>query len=267
MSNIFIKKLKSYDSLLLLNAKKSIPLFCLLVDKDNNEFNTEHFLDLFLRLFLNLNKVIESNKLNETFFEKIHKNMFFQNYDIYKLIALSYDAFISFNDLFINNNYLQISKDDKFEMCYIIPYDVESEQKKENFKKILDYKKNNKLIVKNINIYDYNLTNSFIFNNTNELKMNYQKAEFFINYHRSSNEIQNSIKNNLMYVYKKIKDKKIEKKNIKKIMKNIKELYFEKDCISLYSSNISNFEKLLIEFNTNQIKIKAVKLDHRAFHI
>ena len=267
MSNIFIKKLKSYDSLLLLNAKKSIPLFCLLVDKDNNEFNAEHFLDLFLRLFLNLNKVIESNKLNETFFEKIHKNMFFQNYDIYKLIALSYDAFIGFNDIFINNNYLQISKDDKFEMCYIIPYDVESEQKKENFKKILDYKKNNKLIVKNINIYDYNLTNSFIFNNTNELKMNYQKAEFFINYHRSSNEIQNSIKNNLMYVYKKIKDKKIEKKNIKKIMKNIKELYFEKDGISLYSSNISNFEKLLIEFNTNQIKIKAVKLDHRAFHI
>ena len=267
MSNIFVKKLKSYDSLLLLNAKKSIPLFCLLVDKENSEFSNENFLDLFLRLFLNLNKVIEPNKLNETFFEKIHKNMFFQNYDIFKLMVFSYDTFINFNDLFINNNYLQISKDDKFEICFIVPYDVESEQKKANFLKILDYENNNKLMVKNINIYDYNLTNSFIFQNTNELKMNYQKVEFFINYYKNLNDIQNTIKNNLMCVYKKIKEKKIEKKNIKKIMKNIKELYFEKNCISLYNSNTSFFEKLLIEFNTNQIKIKAVKLDHRAFHI
>ena len=267
MGNIFIKKLKGFDSLFLLNAKKSIPYFCLLVEKQNTDYNNENFLDLFLRLFLNLNKVVELDKLKENFFEKIHKNLFYQNYENFKLMAFSYNAFCTINDLFINNNYLQISKNDKFEICYIMPYEVESEQKIEKFKKILDDQKNNKSMVKNIKIYNYNLTNSFIFKNANELKMNYQKTEYFINYHNTSKDIQNSIKNKLIYVYTKLNKRKLEKKNIKKIMKNIKELYFGKDCISIYNGNTSLLEKLLIEFNTEQVKIKAVKLDHRAFHI
>ena len=268
LGNIFVKKLKSFDSLMLLNPKKSIPLLCLLTDKhDNTDNSNENFFDTFLRLFLNLNKVVESNQLNENFFEKIHKNMFYQNYETFKLAALSYDAFCTFNDLFINNNYLQIYKNDKFEICYIFPFETESEQKIQKFKKILEYQKNNQLIVKNIKIYDYNLTSSFIFKNVNELKMNYQKVEYFINYQKSSNEIQNSIKAKLIYVYKKLNKKKFEKKNVKKIMKNIKELYFENDCVSFYNCNTSDIEKLLFEFNAEQANIKAVKLDHRAFHI
>ena len=266
MGNIFVKKIQNFDSLILLNVKKTIPLFCLFTEKqidDDNEF----FMDLFLRLFLNLNKVVEVNQLNDNFFEKIHKNMFFQNYDIFKLIALSYDAFCTFNDFFVNNNYLQISKNDKFETCYIMPYEVESEQKNIKFNKILERKNKNELIVKNIIIYDFNLTNSFIFNNVNDLKMNYQKAEFFVHYYEKPNVIQISIKDKLIYVYQKLISKKTKKESVKKILKNIKELFFEKDTISLYSSNTSDFSKVLFEFNTELVKIKAVKLDHRSFNI
>ena len=266
--NIFIKKLKTFDSLLLFNPKKSIPLFCLLCEIQNNEDidDIETFPDLFLRLFLNLNKVVEANNLNANCFEKIHKNIFFENYDNYKLMAFSYDSFFIFNDFFINNNYLEISKN-KFEICYIMPYEVESALKVEKFKKLMEYKEIGKLIAKNIKIYDYALTTTFIFKNENELKMNYKKAEFFIKYHKNSNELQNSIKNKIIYVYKKLKNKKLAKKDIKKILTNIKELYYEKNCISYYIGNTSHLEKLLMEFNTEQVKIRTVKLTHKSLYI
>ena len=269
MANIFIKKLRSFDSLLLLNSKKSIPLFCLLAKKQNTDYieTNDSFLDLFLRLFLNLNKVVEKNKLNENFFLKIHKNLFYQNYDIFQLMTYSYESFCTFNDLFINNNYLQISKDDKFEICYIVPYEFESEQKKVNFKKILENKKNDKLMVKNIKIFDYNLTNTFIFKMANELKMNYRKAEFFIEYFNNSINNDNSIGDKMKIVFKKLKNKKFEKEKLKKIILNIKNLYYEKDNIIYYGYNTSKFEKALIEFNTEKVKIKAVKFDFGSIRI
>ena len=269
MANIFIKKLRSFDSLLLLNSKKSIPLFCLLAKKQNTDYieTNDSFLDLFLRLFLNLNKVVEKNKLNENFFEKIHKNLFYQNYDIFQLMTYSYESFCTFNDLFINNNYLQISKDDKFEICYIVPYEFESEQKRVNFKKILENKKNDKLMVKKIKIFDYNLTNTFIFKMANELKMNYRKAEFFIEYFNNSINNDNSIGDKMKIVFKKLKNKKFEKEKLKKIILNIKNLYYEKDNIIYYGYNTSKFEKALIEFNTEKVKIKAVKFDFGSIRI
>jgi hypothetical protein len=269
MANIFIKKLRTFDSLLLLNSKRSIPLFCLLAKKQNTDYivTNDSFLDLFLRLFLNLNKVVEKNKLNENFFEKIHKNLFFQNYDIFQLMTFSYEAFCTFNDLFINNNYLQISKDDKFEICYIVPYEFESEQKRVNYKKILDNRKEDKLMVKNIKIFDYNLTNAFAFKMANELKMNYRKAEFFIEYFNNSINNDNSIGDKMKIVFKKLKNKKIGKEKLKKTILNIKNLYYEKDNIIYYGYNTSKFEKALIEFNTEKVKIKAVKLDFGSIRI
>jgi hypothetical protein len=269
MANIFIKKLRSFDSLLLLNSKKSIPLFCLLAKKQNTDYivTNDSFLDLFLRLFLNLNKVVEKNKLNENFFEKIHKNLFYQNYDIFQLMTYSYESFCTFNDLFINNNYLQICKKDKFEICYIIPYEFESEQKRANYKRILENKKNDKLMVKNIKIFDYNLTNAFIFKMANELKMNYRKAEFFIEYFNNSINNDNLVGDNMKYVFKKLKHKNIGKEKLKKIILNIKDLYYEKDNIIYFSYNTSKFEKALIEFNTEKVKIKAVKLDFGSIRI
>ena len=269
MANIFIKKLKSFDSLLLLNPKKSIPLFCLLAEKQNSDYivTNDCFFDLFLRLFLNLNKVVSQNKLNENFFEKIHKNLFYENYDILKLMSFSYEAFCTFNDIFINNNYLQLSKNEKFEICYIIPYEIEHEKKLLNYKKILENKKAGKLMVKNIKIYDFNLTNAFIFKMANELKMNYRKAEFFIDYYNNSMHKDNSINDKMKIVFKKLNDKKIEKKKLKKIILNIKELFYEKNNIIYSSYDNSNFEKTLIEFNTEKLKIKAVKLNFGSIKI
>ena len=260
-ASIFVKKLKSFDSLMLLNTKKSIPLFCLLAKEQNNEYivNNDNLLDLFLRLFLNLNKVVKMNQLNENFFEKIHKNMFYQNYDTFTIMTFSYDAFFIFNDLFINNNYLEISKNDKFENCFIIPYEIESPNKINNFKKILENKQANKLIVKNLKIYDYNLTSQFIYNNINELKMNYQKVEFFLEYQEKTNDAQNSINTKMKYVYKKIKEKNKDKKNIKNILITIKEIYYEKNNIFFFCGNTTHMINFLSEYNTEKIKKKMNK--------
>lgn len=264
MSNIFIQKLKVFDSLLLFNPKNSIPLFFLLSEKQNNDSdmgNSNCFLDLFLRLFLNLNKVVENNKLNEVFFEKIHKNMFYQNYDIYKIMAFSFEAFCTFNDLFINNNYFQISKNDKFEMCYILPYEIDTEKKIEKFKKIMEYQENDELMVKKIKIYDYQFTKAYIYQHSHDLKMDYQKIEFFFDYHKSSRRLANMIRTKMMHVYKKLIDKNKEKKNIKKIFNNIKELYYEKNNISYYNCKSSQLDEFFKEYNTEQIKISVVKVD------
>ena len=267
-ASIFVKKLKSFESLLLLNVKKSVPLLCLLIKEQDNEYvvNNDNLLDLFLRLFLNLNKVFNLNNLNENFFEKIHKNMFNQNYDIITIMTFSYDSFFVFNDLFINNNYLQISQNNKFENCYIIPYEVESQSKTKNFNKILDYNNSNKLIAKNIKIYDYNLTNDFIFGNINELKMNYQKAEYFLEYHNNINNSQNEIKIKMQYIFKKIKDKNTDKKKLKKIVNLIKEFYYEKNNIYFYYTNHNDLISFLTAFNTEQIKQKTTKIDLIGIH-
>ena len=267
MANVFIKKLKSFDSLLLLNPKKSIPLFCLLAKKQNNDYivTNDSFLDVFLRLFLNLNKVVTKDKLNENFFEKIHKNLFHENYDILQMMTFSYEAFLIFNELFINNNYLKLSKNEKFEICYIIPYEIEPERKISNYKKILANKKDDKLMVKNIKIYDFNFTNAFIFKMVNELHMNYRKAEFFMDYY--NNYIDNSTNDKMKMVFKKLNDKKIEKKQLKKIITNIKELFHEKNNVIYNSYDTSNLEKILIEFNTEKLKIKAVKLNFGSIRI
>ena len=267
--SFFIKKLQVFDSLLLFDPKKSVPLFCLLADNryaDDME-NIENFQDLFLRLFLNLNKVVEKDKLNENFFEKIYKNLFFENYEIYKIITFSYDSFLTFNELFIINKYLEISKNDKFEICYIMPFEIEPKLKNERFKKILEYEKNERLVVKNIKIYDYNLKRSFLFKNINDLKMSFNKAEYCIKYHKKSQEIKNSINNKLMYAYKILKNKNTEKKDIEKVINNIKQFFYENNSILCYSSNISNLEKFLIEYNTERVKIKALKLTHKSLHI
>ena len=122
-------------------------------------------------------------------------------------------------------------------------------------------------MVKNIKIFDYNLTNAFIFKMANELKMNYRKAEFFIEYFNNSINNDNSIGDKMKIVFKKLKNKKFEKEKLKKIILNIKNLYYEKDNIIYYSYNTSKFEKALIEFNTEKVKIKAVKLDFGSIRI
>ena len=264
-ANIFVKKLNSFDSLLLLNVKKSKPIFCLLNKEQSTEYevNNSNFFDLFLRLFLNLNKVVKYEELNDNFFEKIHKNLFNQNYQNIIIMNFSYEAFFIFNDLFINNNYSQIAKNEKFGKCYIIPYEVESQIKVQNYEKILENKKANKLMVEKIKIYDYNLTNTFIFNNRFELKMNFNKAEYFCENNDKENIVQNSIKTKMKYIFKKLKlkEKKSDKNKNKKILKLIKELYYECNDIYFYTGKNENMQKFITEYNTEQIEKKSRKVD------
>ena len=264
-ANIFVKKLNSFDSLLLLNVKKSKPIFCLLNKEQSTEYevNNSNFFDLFLRLFLNLNKVVKYEELNDNSFEKIHKNLFNQNYQNIIIMNFSYEAFFIFNDLFINNNYSQIAKNEKFGKCYIIPYEVESQIKVQNYEKILENKKANKLMVEKIKIYDYNLTNTFIFNNRFELKMNFNKAEYFCENNDKENIIQNSIKTKMKYIFKKLKlkEKKSDKNKNKKILKLIKELYYECNDIYFYTGKNENMQKFITEYNTEQIEKKSRKVD------
>ena len=87
-SNMFIKKIKEFNSLISLDTKDCFPLFCFLSKKmqTNYTVSNDNFYDVFLRLFLNLNKVVESNlKLNEVFMHKIHKNIFYEYYDSFIL--------------------------------------------------------------------------------------------------------------------------------------------------------------------------------------
>ena len=251
-ANIFVKKLNSFDSLLLLNVKKSKPIFCLLNKEQSTEYevNNSNFFDLFLRLFLNLNKVVKYEELNDNFFEKIHKNLFNQNYQNIIIMNFSYEAFFIFNDLFINNNYSQIAKNEKFGKC-------------QNYEKILENKKANKLMVEKIKIYDYNLTNTFIFNNRFELKMNFNKAEYFCENNDKENIIQNSIKTKMKYIFKKLKlkEKKSDKNKNKKILKLIKELYYECNDIYFYTGKNENMQKFITEYNTEQIEKKSRKVD------
>ena len=250
-ANIFVKKLNSFDSLLLLNVKKSKPIFCLLNKEQSTEYevNNSNFFDLFLRLFLNLNKVVKYEELNDNFFEKIHKNLFNQNYQNIIIMNFSYEAFFIFNDLFINNNYSQIAKNEKFGKCYIIPYEVESQIKVKSYEKILENKKANKLMVEKIKIYDYNFTNTFIFNNRFELKMNFNKAEYFCENNDKENIVQNSIKTKMKYIFKKLKlkEKKSDKNKNKKILKLIKELYYECSDIYFYTGKNENMQKFITE--------------------
>ena len=196
--NIFIKKVKDFSSLFTLNIKKCIPLFCFLskTEKNNNslfEGNDDNFYDIFLRLFLNLNKVVKNKELNIEFLKKVYKNIFKEC--SFELIAFSYEAFLLFNDFFINNDYLTITNGEKFEKCIIIP--TEGYFNKTNYNKIISLfnsKDNNKkLIVNNVNIFNFGIDYNYIYKNKQNLLFGFSKLYYFIS------EYNNYIFNNIKY--------------------------------------------------------------------
>ena len=110
------------------------------------------------------------------------------------------------------------------------------------------------------------MTHTFIFNNINELKMNYQKVEYFFEFHNSTNEAQKSINNKMKYCFKKLKEKNKDKKHLKKILNSIKELYYEKDNIYLCIGNTNHMINFLTAYNTQKIKYKAGKVALSGIH-
>ena len=270
-SNMFIKKVKEFESLISLNVKESYPLFCFISKKTETKYtiSNDNFYDVYLRLFLNLNKVVETKeKLNEIFLQKVHKNIFYEYYDSFILIAYSFEAFNFFNDFLMKNNYLSITKGEKFDKCYIILCDEFA--RKKNFKKLLDnLKDNNSVITKKIIIFNFNFMPSYFSSHKKLFFMSYQKAEYLIN--EESNRIKMktipSLNNNLNAISKIFINKNLENEKIKKIVGKIKEFMVGGDKISLYNSKSKDFENILEDYYKEKAKIKTQKVEMRVYQL
>ena len=264
-SNIFFKKIIEFDSLLFFNPKKAEPLLCLLPKVPESEYtmSINNFYDLYLRLFLNLNKVEEQKeKLSQIFLYKIHKNIFYENYDSIILISYSYQAFNIFNDYFMKNNFLSTTKE-KFNNIYFFPFDKKSHDK--NYAQLLNNQKNNSSIVKNIYIYDYGLDPALKYSNLNNYIMGYKKSEYLLD--KTKELINNKyIKENdkiKKMLFKYLKNKKCNKKDIKKNIDNIIMLYNNNNSFNIYHLNINDYENVLKNYQKNVYQKQTQKVDMR----
>ena len=271
-SNMFIKKVKEFNSLISLKTKDCYPLLCFLSKKEQTKYtiSNDNFYDVFLRLFLNLNKVVDSkDKLNEVFLHKIHKNIFYEYYDSFILIAFSYEAINFFNDFLIKNEYLTITKGEKFDKCYIVLTE-DIIQKKQNYKILLNnLKDENNTIIKKFIVFDFNFKASYFFVNKNYSFLGFHKAEFLIN--EEINQIKSKIipdlNINLNAIYKIFKSKLNSKEQINKIVSRIKLFMIGDEKISIYNSNSKSYENILEEYIKEKNKMKAQKVEMRVYQL
>ena len=271
-SNIFIKKVKEFKSLMSLSLKDCYPLFCFLSKKTETKYtiSNDNFYDVFLRLFLNLNKVVDSkDKLNELFLQKIHKNIFYEYYDSFVLIAFSFEALNFFNDFLIKNEYLTITKGEKFDKCYIIPTEENSEKKK-NYEILLkNMKDENNIIVKKIIIFNFNFRPSYFFINKKLSYLGFRKAEYLINEEIShvKTKIIPDLKINLYIIYKIFEDKIKSKEKMKNIHDRLKLFMKGNSKITTYNSNSKVYEDILEEYIKEKDKMKAQKVEMRVYQL
>ena len=270
-SNMFIKKVKEFDSLINLNVKECYPLFCFISKKTETKYtiSNDNFYDVYLRLFLNLNKVVETReKLNEIFLQKIHKNIFYEYYDSFLLIAYSFGAFNYFNDFLMKNNYLSITKGEKFDKCFIIL--SEEISRKKNYKILLDnLKTNDSIIAKKLILFNFNFMPSYFSSHRKLFYMSYQKVEYLIN--EEINQIKLNIipklNNNLAAITKIFYNKNLDKDKTKNIVGRIKNFMIGEDSISLYNSNTKDFENILEDYYKEKAKIKTQKVEMRVYQL
>ena len=264
-SNIFIKQIKDYDSLIFFNEKKANPLLCLFPKIPESEYtmSIDNFYELYLRLFLNLNKVEEQKeKLSQIFLYKIHKNIFYENYDSIILIVYSYNAFNFFNDFFLKNNFLTTTKE-KFNNVHFFPFDIKGNN--ESYNKILENQKNNTLIANNLYIYEYGFNSNFKFNKPNLFFLSYKKSEYLLDKTKELINNKNFVqdRDEKKILYKILKNKKNKKDSIKKIINNIVMLWKKKDKINIYHLNTTDYENVLKNYQKNVYQIQTQKVDMR----
>ena len=280
--NFFIKKMRDFSSLFTANIKLSKPLFCLLKtktklnsDKNIDDAMEDNFFDIFLRLFLNLNKVFKNQELNKEFLKKLHKNIF-KDYS-YELVAFSYEAFLIFNNFFMSNNYMNISKGEKFENCYMIP--SEGFFDKKNYKNILNFfdsGEESNLISKNIFIFNFGIDSNYLFKNKQNVLFGFSKINYFVKEYNNYilNRVSTENKNKKDLLKKKFEAKKVDKKNINKYIKLIEQfqlgnlkndnnidntykLIVFNSPIEIYNSIIKDYnqQKILVQTQKNELNV------------
>ena len=273
-SNMFIKKVKEFTSLMALNIKDCYPLFCFLSKKTQTKYtiSNDNFYDVFLRLFLNLNKVVETKeKLNEVFLQKIHKNIFYEYYDSFLLIAFSFEALNFFNDFLMKNEYLNITKGEKFDKCYVILTE-DIPQKKKNYEKLLNnFKDDNNIVVKKVIVFNFNFKPSYFFINKKYKYsyMGFHKAEYLINEEISQvkSKIIPDLNINLNILHKIFENKCKSKEEINKIVGRIKLFMTGNDKINIFNSNSQTYENILEEYIKEKNKMKAQKVEMRVYQL
>ena len=268
-TNIFFKKIKDFESLIIPNLKKSYPLLCLLSNKKETEYTESNgnFCDVFLRLFLNLNKVAENkDKLLQLFLQKIHKSIFYQYYENYDLIAFNYQSINFFNDFLINNDYIKISEGDKFDNCNIVLIHLLNALEKNNYKKMISIFSENKnnVLFNKISIFDYGFDNNYIYKNFENIHMGFSKIEYFINIQNGliNSELNDDCDKKKKYLFKRIKKSKFNKKIFLNVMSFIK-----KGNIITYNSNINIYEDSLKEYKKERLKYKSQNVGKRIYQI
>jgi hypothetical protein len=264
-SNIFIKQIKEFDSLIFFNSKKASPLLCLLPKIPESEYtmSVDNFYDVYLRLFLNLNKVEEQKeKLSQIFLYKIHKNIFYENYDSIILIAYSYSAFNIFNDFFLKNNFLSTTKE-KFNNVFFIPFDATVKDR--NYLKLIENQKNNTSVANNIFIYDYGFNQNFKFSKQNLFLLSYKKSEYLLDKTKEliNNKNFEQDRDIKKILFKKIKGKINKKESRKNIINNIVKLWKKNEKINIYHLNTSDYENTLKNYQKNVYQIQTQKVDMR----
>ena len=271
-SNMFFKKVKEFNSLISLNIKETYPLFCFLSKKPKTKYtiSNDNFYDIFLRLFLNLNKVVESKeKLNEIFLQKVHKNIFDEYYDSFILIAYSFEAVNFLNDFMMKNEYLIITKGDKFDKCFIILNEDHTKMKKNYQILLTNMTKEDTIIVKKLIIFNFNFKPSYFFLNKKYSFNSFHKSEFLIN--EGLNQLKSTaipdFKINLKILSKIFENKSLSKNNISQIIERIEGFMIGNEKIILFNSNSKVYESIFEDYIKEKNKMKAQKVEMRVFQL
>lgn len=266
MSNIFIKKLNNFTSLFNYNTKRSLPLVCLLSQKQKSQYtiSNDNFYDVFMRLFLNLHKVADmQTHLNEAFFHKIHKNIFLDYYDAFIPVCFGFDSYVHFNMFFNCNNYTTlITKGEKFKQGYIIPmYTSLSDTSEYNYKYIVNSNSSNNVsLCRDVIVFMFKKDTVFDKNAASWL-FSFNKVSFFIDkiskfYMR--NERSHIMKN--MYVL----SKRIKHKHI---LHNIFELTYKCNNYGMFNLTETTLNEIIKEFILEKERIKTQKVRLRVFQL
>ncbi len=213
---------------------------------------------------MNLNKVVDNqDTLNQVFFQKIHKNIFYEYYDSFIPFAFSYESYFLFCDIFLSNNYLEISHNDIFDKCYILPF--ESKINKEKLLKLSSLTQFTKQLI----LFNFNFPVGYTFNKRKYTYLSFRKVDFFLD-----EIINNNIKKYkkyeikiLSYIGKYLDNKKITKENKNKILKNLMSSFRKNDKFEIYSFEAKEFENIIDNYTKEKMKIQTQKVEMRVFQL